>query len=181
MDQKSANQNPIKPEDKGGRLLKDSIERIGGHLHRVVPILDKSGEVLSYALKPIMVEFKPRDVFQIVIGCSLLAVPVAYTEEAWVLADTLPDNNIIGVALLAFSFIGAFVYFNFYRGNLWPYIFEFVKRVIFTYLISFVVVALFLTLIQKCPWETDSILAIKRVVIVSFPAAMSGTLSDTIK
>jgi hypothetical protein len=50
-----------------------------------------------------------------------------------------------------------------------------------TYLISFAVVAAFLTLIQKCPWETDYILAIKRVIIVSFPAAMSGTLSDTIK
>ncbi len=181
MEEYPGNQNPVKPEDKGGHLLKDSIERINGHLHRVVPILGKSGEVLSYALKPIMVEFKPRDVFQIVVGSSILAVPVAYTEEAWVLAETLPHNNVIGVALFSFAIIGAFVYFNFYRGNLWPYIFEFVKRVIFTYLISFAVVAIFLTLIAKCPWGVDNILAVKRVVIVSFPAAMSGTLSDTIK
>lgn len=181
MEHKPNNQNPIKPEDKGGKLLKDSIERINGHLHRVVPILGKSGEVLSYALKPIMVEFKPRDVFQIVVGSSILAVPVAYTEEAWVLAETLPNNNVMGVALLSFIIIGAFVYFNFYRGNLLLYLFEFIKRVLFTYLISFVVVAVFLTLIDKCPWGIDNILAIKRVVIVSFPAAMSGTLSDTIK
>jgi len=42
-------------------------------------------------------------------------------------------------------------------------------------------VALILTIIQKCPWEADAVLAIKRVIIVSFPATMSGTLSDTIK
>ncbi len=36
------------------------VKRIGGYLHRVVPIADKSGEIISYALKPFMVEFKPR-------------------------------------------------------------------------------------------------------------------------
>ena len=61
------------------------------------------------------------------------------------------------------------------------YVFEFIKRVLFTYMISFAVVAVFLTLIQKCPWGVDNLLAVKRVIIVSFPAAMSGTLSDTIK
>ncbi len=43
------------------------------------------------------------------------------------------------------------------------------------------VVALLLTIIQKCPWGVDNLLAIKRVIIVSFPAAMSGTLSDMIR
>ena len=43
------------------------------------------------------------------------------------------------------------------------------------------VVALLLTIIQKCPWGVDNILAIKRVIIVAFPASMSATVSDTIK
>ncbi len=181
MSKKAEEDKKVTPEEKAAQILQSSIERIGGHLHRVIPVFDKSGQILNYALKPIMVEFKPRDIFQIVVGSSILAVPVAYTEEAWVLAETLPTNNVLGVALLSFSIIGAFVYFNFYRDNLLPYIFEFIKRVFATYLISFAIVALFLTLIQKCPWGIDNMLAIKRVIIVSFPAAMSGTLSDTLK
>ena len=61
------------------------------------------------------------------------------------------------------------------------YVTDFIKRVIGTYLISLLVVALILTLIDKCPWGIDNALAIKRIILVAFPAAMSGTLSDTIK
>jgi hypothetical protein len=51
-----------------------TIKRIGGYLHRVIPIADKSGKVPSDALKPLMVEFKTRDVFQVVVGASILAI-----------------------------------------------------------------------------------------------------------
>jgi uncharacterized membrane protein len=61
------------------------------------------------------------------------------------------------------------------------YVIDFIKRVIGTYVISLLVVALILTLIDKCPWGIDNALAIKRIILVAFPAAMSGTLSDTIK
>ena len=35
---------------------KTSIKRVGGYLHRVIPITDATGKVLSHFLKPIMVE-----------------------------------------------------------------------------------------------------------------------------
>ena len=158
-----------------------TIKRIGGYLHKVIPIADKSGEIISYALKPMMVEFKPRDVIQVIIGSSLIAVPVSLSEEAWTLAETLPNFNLGLISLLSFSITSLFVYYNFYRNNLKGNVFQFVYRVIGTYLISFAVAALMLTIIQKCPWETDHVLAIKRTIIVAFPATFSGTLSDTIK
>jgi uncharacterized membrane protein len=158
-----------------------TIKRIGGYLHRVVPIADKSGEIISYALKPFMVEFKARDVFQVVVGASILAIPVAFTEEAWTLGEKLPLNNVIYLAILSVLFIAIFVYFNIYRFHFSGNAFEYVKRVIGTYVLSLIVVALILTIIQKCPWGVDNILAIKRVVIVAFPASMSATISDTIK
>lgn len=162
--------------------IKESVvKRIGGYLHRVVPIADKSGEIISYAIKPLMLEFKPRDIMQVVIGSALLAIPVSLTEEAWTLGEILPNLNIFLITLLSLSFISVFVYFNFYKITLKGFVFEFLKRVIGTYIISLIVVALILTLIQKCPWGIDNILAIKRIIIVAFPAAMSGTLSDTIK
>ncbi len=157
------------------------IERIGGYLHRIVPIADKSGEVISYALKPFMVEFKPRDAFQVIVGASILAIPVAFTEEAWTLGERLPAENIAVLSFLSVLFIAAFVYYNFYRFHLKGHVLDFAKRVIGTYLLSAIVVSLILTIIQKCPWGTNDLLAIKRIIIVSFPAAMSATVSDTIK
>ena len=55
------------------------------------------------------------------------------------------------------------------------------KRVFFTYLISLGIVSIIMTLIQQAPWGTNWILALKRIVIVAFPASMSGTLVDTIR
>lgn len=158
-----------------------TIKRIGGYLHRVVPIVGKSGEVLNYVLKPLMVEFKPRDVLQVVVGASILAIPVSMTEEAWVLAEELPLLNVGLLSLLSVLFVGLFVYFNFYKNYLAGHAWNLVKRVVGTYLISLAVVALLLTILQKCPWGVDNLLALKRIVIVAFPACMSATISDTLK
>ena len=152
-----------------------------GYLHKVIPIIDKSGEVMDYVLKPFMVEFKPRDVMQVAIGAALLGTPMAFTEEVWVLGSELPLANCLMLSFLSLLLIGVFVYFNFYRFNFKGHEFSYVKRVLGTYLITLSIIALILTIVDKCPWGTDNLLAIKRILIVSFPAAMSGTISDTIK
>ena len=51
-------------------------ERIGGYLHRVVPITNN-------ALKPLMVEFRPRDLIQVTVGAAILTVPAVFTKETW--------------------------------------------------------------------------------------------------
>jgi uncharacterized membrane protein len=53
--------------------------------------------------------------------------------------------------------------------------------VIATYLLSLVVVAILLALIDKTPWGVDNVLAIKRIIVVGFPAAMSATVADALK
>lgn len=167
--------------DQKIEIKQTTIKRIGGYLHRVVPIANKSGEIISYALKPLMLEFRSRDIMQVLVGAALLAIPVSLTEEAWNLGAILPMAKIVLIAVLSLVMIAIFVYFNFYKVTLKGFIPEFIKRVIGTYLISLIVVAIILSIIQKCPWGTDNILALKRIIIVAFPAAMSGTLSDTIK
>ena len=162
-------------------IKETTIKRIEGYLHRVVPIADKSGKVISYTLKPLMLEFKPRDIMQVIIGSTLLALPVSLTEEVWNLGKSLPAINISMIAIASLVLVSIFVYFNFYRVTLRGYVADFIKRVLGTYIISLIVVALILTVIQKCPWGIDNVLAIKRIVLVAFPATMSGTLSDTIK
>jgi uncharacterized membrane protein len=158
-----------------------TIKRISGYLHRVIPVADSTGKIISYALRPIMLEFTARDVLQVMIGSALLAMPVCLTEEAWVLGEVLPDRNILAIAGLSLVLIGIFVYFNFYKVTIKGYYLEFFKRVIGTYLISMMMVAIILSILDKCPWGVDNMLAVRRIIIVTFPASLSGTLSDMIK
>ena len=160
---------------------KTSIKRIGGYLHRVIPITDATGKVLSHFLKPVMVEFRPRDLMQVVVGASVLAVPVAFTEETWALGEQLPLLNVLMLSALSIVFIGLFVYLNFYRYMLKANIGEYLKRVVSIYFFSLLVVGVLLSIIQRCPWGADNIIAIKRILIVAFPASMSASLSDSIK
>lgn len=168
----------MKKSDNAAEVV---IRRIGGYLHRVVPIVDEAGNVISHALKPFMVEFRLRDVMQVIVGASLLAVPVALTEEVWKLSAELPIRNVIALSGLSLLFIGLFVYLNFYRSYLGKHWLQYCSRVLFTYAISLIVVALLLWIIQRCPWETEPIVALKRILIVAFPASMSAAVSDVLK
>ncbi|MEK6934890.1 MAG: DUF2391 family protein [Nanoarchaeota archaeon] len=160
---------------------KHEVIRIHGRLKEITTVIDASGRVLHKIISPLMVEFYSRDVLQVLVGASILAIPVGYTEEAWNLGATLPLYNIIGFLLLSLLFISSFVYYNYYRERLKQHFSEFIKRTLSTYIISFIVVAILLTLIQKTPWTTDWLLAFKRVVIVTFPASLSAAIADVIK
>lgn len=158
-----------------------TVERIGGYLHKVTPVMDAAGKVISYAVKPVMWEFRPRDAMQIIVGASVLAVPVAFTEETWSLGERLPLVNVLGLAVVSVAFIALFVYYNFYRNSMKGHVSEYVKRVLAVYVLSLCVVGGLLTLIQKCPWGIDNAVALKRMVIVAFPASMSAAISDMLK
>lgn len=158
-----------------------TVKRIGGYLHKVVPVMDGAGKVLSYAVTPLMWELRPRDLMQIIVGATILAVPVAFTEETWDLGERLPAANVVVLAFVSIVFIALFVYYNFYRNAMRGHIAEYVKRVAAIYLLSLVVVGGLLTVIQKCPWGADTPLALKRIVIVALPASMSAAVSDMLK
>ncbi|MDP3995324.1 MAG: DUF2391 family protein [Patescibacteria group bacterium] len=138
-------------------------------------------EVLHRTTAPLRTEFRPKDLLQIIIGASILAVPVAFTEETWSLGGSLPLSNVLILGGVSLVFIGAFVYYNYYRNKFARHWAEYVKRVISTYLFSLAVVAGLLTIIQVAPWSQDFLLALKRVIIVAFPASMSAVVADTIK
>ena len=127
------------------------------------------------------VEFRPRDVMQIIIGSAILAVPVGFTEETWKLGESLPWLNVIALLVVSLIFISLFVYHNYYRNNFSEQWDECIKRVIGTYLVSAVVVGILLTIIQRAPWAADWMLAMKRIIIVSFPSSMSAAVADMIK
>lgn len=157
------------------------VKRIGGNLYKVTPVKDDDGNVLNHLLRPLMVEFKVRDILQVVVGSSLLAIPMAFTAETWELGVELPLRNVLFLSALSLFFVALFVYFNFYRFYMSRNKMQYTVRVLATYLISSLVVASILTILQKCPWGIDNILALKRIIIVAFPASMSATVSDVLK
>lgn len=162
-------------------IAPESIKRIGGYLHRLIPISDTTGKVVNYMMKPIMVEFHPRDVMQVIVGASVLAIPVAFTEETWKLGTELPLLNVLVLSGLSILFISLFVYLNFYRYMFKTHEAKFIKRVLAIYVFSLVVVGVLMTIIQRCPWGVDNMVALKRILIVAFPASMGAALSDALK
>lgn len=154
---------------------------IAGRWQEVVTVLDSTGKVLNSIAQPLKLEFHSKDILQVIIGASMLAIPVGFTEETWRLGENLPMANVIWFPILSVLFIGLFTYFNFYKRRLRKHWFRFAKRVFFTYLFSFLVVAGLMHIINQTPWATDWILALKRVFIVAFPCSLSGALTDTIK
>ena len=133
------------------------------------------------ASSPLKFDFRPRDILQVIVGATILAVPVAFTEETWRLGEVLPLSNIIWLMFMSFLFVGTFVYYNYYRGSFKEHWGEFLKRSLSTYIFAFIVVGLILIAIQKAPWQTDFLLAFKRTVIVTLPASMSAAIADMIK
>lgn len=161
---------------------KKETVRIAGKLKEIITIQDLQGNLIHKMMSPLMVELYPRDVIQVIVGASLLAIPMAFTEETWRLGETLPMQNIWGIVIVSLFFISSFVYYNFYRnadfGSHWM---QFIKRIITTYCISILVVALILTLIDKTMWGIDLVVTIKRILLVTFPASMSAAVADMIK
>ena len=166
---------------KGGQQSRPFIERIGGELHSIQRRFDESGNVIQQIATPLMVEFRIRDVCQILVGACALAIPVAYTEEVWALGEQLPLANILAISLISLSFVVVFGYYVFYKGHLKGNEFEFAKRVIAVYVITFLLSATLLTLFQKCPWTTDPATAFGRIVLVTFPGCFGATVVDALK
>jgi uncharacterized membrane protein len=96
------------------------IQRVAGRLHRILPILDAAGKVVHYAVSPLRVELRRRDIMQILVGSSILAVPIGFTQETWDLGATLPLRNVLVLGIVSILFISAYVYFIFLSGPVPP-------------------------------------------------------------
>ena len=126
--------------------------------------------------------FTFKDVVEIFIGATILAVPIAFTEETWLLGTDLPLLNIILILCLALFFISTFVYYSHHRHHkISKHYTEFFSRVISTYFFSFLLVTIILSLIQRAPWLTLPVVAFKRTVIITLPASMSAAIADVLK
>ena len=160
--------------------IKKSTHRIDGQLYETFTISDDKGKEIQRINVPLKVELKIRDVLEVVVGASILSVPVAFTEEVWNMGNALPWQNIIALIVVSLLFLGSFIYYSSYRNHLKLFRNEYYKRIFFTYFLSILVVGLLLFIVDKAPWFTDFDEALKRTIIGAFPASMSATVTDNI-
>jgi uncharacterized membrane protein len=157
------------------------IKRIGGYLHKISILKDAKGNIIDRLITPLMVELRLKDLLEVIIGAIILAIPVGMTEETWNLGAELPLLNILILALIGISFIAFFVYVSFYKGVLKEYKINYFKRIIMIYFVSLLVVGGFLLIIDKLPVVEEPIIALKRLLLITFPCSMSATISDSLK
>jgi uncharacterized membrane protein len=160
---------------------KRELIRVGKHLKEIVTIKDSVGNIVHQSLRATMVEVYPRDIMQLIVGATLLSIPVAFTEEVWGLGGALPWVNVLGMVVVSLTFISLFVYYNFYRHHFDGHKKEFIKRIVLIYGISLLISMLVLILIDKAPFGEDFYITFKRMVILSFPASMSAAVADMLK
>ena len=160
--------------------ISKEIQRINDKLYQTFIINDDNGKELQRINVPLKVELHIHDIMEILVGASILAVPVAFTEEVWNMGNELPWGNVFLLSLMALLFMGSFIYYSSYRSHLHMFKNEYLKRVISTFVLSVLVVGILLTIVNQCPWMTDFDIAMKRALIGAFPAALSATVTDNI-
>ncbi len=122
--------------------------------------------------------FNLEDVSQVVIGASVLAVPIAFSEEAWKLGETLPLMNILMIFGLSLLFSTFFAYQSVFQGNIRYRVGIFMVRIVLNYALASLVVCLVLTALNKFPIWGEPYLALRRLIVISMPASMGAIIVD---
>ena len=120
-----------------------------------------------------------EDLSQLIIGASVLCVPIAFTEEAWNLSRTIPVFNLVIIILLTLLFIGIYAFKGIFQGQVKNRKATFVKRVLIDYAVTLVVVVIVLLALNKFPVYDEPLIALKRTILISFPASMGAIVVDS--
>ena len=119
-----------------------------------------------------------EDIVQVIVGSSALTVPIAFTEESWRLSETLPLLNVIVLIFLSLLFISLYSIQGIFQGQIKHRISHFVLRVIIDYGIALIIVFIVLFALNRMPILDNPIIALKRIIILAFPASMGGVIVD---
>lgn len=123
--------------------------------------------------------FNLEDASQVTIGAFALAVPISFSEEAWRLGETLPLSNLLFVFILSISFLAFFAYESVFQANIKHRVPVFLWRIAIAYIITALVVMLVLFALNKFPLLTDTLVAFKRLIIITMPASMGAIIVDS--
>lgn len=129
--------------------------------------------------QPVKTTFNAEDIGQIAVGAFAMSVPIAFSEEAWRLSASLPTLNFALLVVLSLAFITLFAYQSVFQANIVKRKRAFLLRVVAAYLLTLFVVGIVLLVLNKLPIMTDSILALKRIILIAMPASMGAIIVDS--
>lgn len=121
-----------------------------------------------------------EDVLQVIVGASALSVPVAFSEESWDLSRTLPNTNVFLLVFLSLLFINLYSFQSIFQGRVRHRIRLFILRTLLDYGITLCVVFMVLFAIDRMPIIEEPLVALKRMIILSFPASMGAVVVDSL-
>ena len=157
------------------------LVRIGGKLKEIVKVFDTKGILVHETEHTTMIEFYLHDFVQVIVGAMLLAIPVGFTQEVWLLGEVMPWWKVVFILVFSLLFIGLFHYYNFYQHHFGTHKMEFIKRLLITYSVAFFVVGALLFFIEQANWIVEPAIALKRTILVALPASLSAAVADMIK
>lgn len=123
--------------------------------------------------------FNSEDLGQISIGAFALSVPIAFSQEAWDLAASLPIGNLLLVVGLSLGFIALYAYQSVFQARIRSRILVFLLRIILAYTLTLVVVSIVLLALDKWPLLSEPYLALKRTLLIAMPASMGAIIVDS--
>lgn len=123
--------------------------------------------------------FNSEDASQIAIGAFAMAMPIAFTQEAWVMAETLPLGNVFLLCTLSLIFLSHYTYFSLFQSNIKQRVASYIIRIFIAYLITLIVVLMILIALNKFPFISDPILSVKRLFIIAMPASLGAIIVDS--
>ena len=118
------------------------------------------------------------DVSEIIIGSLVMALPVAVTEEVWNLSSELSLARVLLISLISLAAISFFVQTRYRHEFTFSSQKQLVIRVMTVYLLTILVSAVILLIIDRLPVFSEPLVALKRLVIVSFAASFAATVVD---
>jgi uncharacterized membrane protein len=102
------------------------------------------------------------------------------TEEVWDISSEISLVRTLLIALSSIVFISFFVHTTYFHETTFASSKQTAKRVLTVYFVTLAVVAATLFVIGKLPLAGELLVALKRTIIVAFPASFAATAVDSI-
>lgn len=120
-----------------------------------------------------------RDLAEIIIGSLVLAFPIALTEEVWDLSSEISLARALVISISSLVFVSFFVRTTYFHETTFTSSKQVAARALTVYSVTLLVSAATLLAFDVLPLLSDPAVAVKRTIIVAFPASFAATAVDS--
>ncbi|MFT7035159.1 MAG: putative membrane protein [Cyclobacteriaceae bacterium] len=101
-----------------------------------------------------------------IIGSTILTIPITFTEEAWRLSETLSIINLVGMFFMSIAFLAMYTYHGIFQGGIKNRKGTYLWWIFVDYLVTHTVVCLILLVLNKLCILNEASIAFSRMNIM---------------